>query len=276
MLDPSLVHSGLVYDNGGRAELETLYQGYITIALSAGLPMLLTTPTWRANRERVEQARVNSQVNQDCVRFMLNLRESRGLDASLIKVGGFLGCKNDCYLPEEGLSTAEAERFHAWQIGELVEGGVDFLMAGTLPNVREALGIAKAMEKTGTPYILGFVIDKNGLILDGTSLWDAVEKIDSSTTDPPLCYMITCSYPTFLGADRQPQILFSRLLGYQANASSLSHSELEGAEQLQLDDAAEWAEELLRLNKVYGMRILGGCCGTDDLHVSALARGAGV
>jgi homocysteine S-methyltransferase len=273
-LHPSLVHATLVYDDRGRVELEKLYQGYISIAAEAGVPILLITPTWRANFERVKNAQVNPNVNSDCVRFMFDLRESQGPDAAMIKIGGFIGCKNDCYIPEEGLSAAESEAFHSWQVNQLAQAGVDFLMAGTLPNVEEAVGIAKAMEKTGTPYIISFVIDREGLVLDGTSLWDAVEEIDSSTTEQPLCYMINCSYPTFLCAEEQPKALFTRLLGYQANSSSLSHSELDGSTQLQAEDVAKWAEEMLRLNRVYGVRILGGCCGTDDVHLSSLAKAA--
>ena len=273
-LHPSLVHATLVYDDEGRAELEALYRGYTSIASAVRTPMLLTTPTWRTNSERVQQAKVSPKVNADGARFMFDLRDSLGPDAALIKVGGFIGCKNDAYLPEEGLSETDSESFHSWQIGELAGAGVEFLMAGTLPNVQEALGIAKAVEKTGTPYIIGFVIDRRGRVLDGTSLWDAVNEVDSATAQQPLFYMITCSYPTFLCAEDQPKALFTRLLGIQANASSLNHSELDGSAQLQLDDVGSWVEEMVRLHRVYGMRVLGGCCGTDDRHLSSLTRAA--
>jgi S-methylmethionine-dependent homocysteine/selenocysteine methylase len=273
-LHPTLVHAALVYDDRGRAELERLFQGYVSIAASAQVPMLLSAPTWRANYERVRDAGISPDVNADSVRFMLELREAQGSYAPMIKVGGFIGCKNDCYKPEEGLSVAESEAFHSWQIDQLAQAGVDFLMAATLPNVHEAIGIARAMERTGTPYIISFVIDRGGRMLDGTALWDAVQRIDASTGQQPLCYMVNCSYPTFLRAEVQPKALFNRLLGYQANSSSLSHSQLDGSAKLQQDDVAEWAAEMLELNRVYGVRILGGCCGTDDVHLSALAKAA--
>ncbi len=269
-LHPSLVHAGFIYDDIGKAELEKLYRGYISIALMAKVPILLTTPTWRANYERVKNAQVNSSVNSDAFLFMLELRESYGSDASMIKIGGLIGCKNDCYIPEQGLSKSESETFHSWQINHLAKAGVDFLMASTLPNVNEAIGIAKAMEKTGVPYILSFVIDRNGLVLDGTSLWDATRQIDSETRHQPLCYMVNCSYPTFLRAEEQPNELFTRLLGFQANSSSLSHSELEGSIQLHTENLSEWANEMLKLNKEYGIKILGGCCGTDDTYLRSL------
>jgi S-methylmethionine-dependent homocysteine/selenocysteine methylase len=143
-------------------------------------------------------------------------------------------------------------------------------MAATLPNIGEALGIARAMERTGLPYIISFVIGRDGRILDGTALWDAVQRIDALTRRQPLCYMVNCSYPTFLRAKEQPEALFTRLLGFQGNSSALSHSELDGSDRLQVEDAAEWAEEMLRLHREYGVKILGGCCGTDDAHLLRL------
>jgi S-methylmethionine-dependent homocysteine/selenocysteine methylase len=271
-LHPSLVHAGLIYDERGREELEKLYQGYLSIAITARIPILLITPTWRANQERVLKAGVDPDINSDAVRFMMDLREKQGSDAALVKVGGFVGCKNDSYKPEEGLSQSEAELFHSWQINQLAQTGVDFLMAGTLPNVDEATGIAKAMAKSDVPYIISFVIDSAGLVLDGTSLSDAVAQIDSATHPPPLCYMVNCSYPTFLCANDQPKALFTRLLGFQANSSALSHAELEGSGQLHAEDLAKWAEEMYTLNRDYGLKILGGCCGTDNEYLRVLAQ----
>jgi len=269
-LHPSLVHAPFIYDDVGKVELENLYRGYISIALEAEVPILLITPTWRANYERVKSAEVNSSINADAVRFMLDLREGYGSDASMIKIGGAVGCKNDCYRPEEGLTSSESERFHSWQIDHLAQAGVDYLLATTLPNVNEAIGIAKAMEKTGVPYIQSFVIDRNGLVLDGTDLWDAIRLVDSETTHQPLCHMVNCSYPTFLHSEEQPQALFTRLLGFQANSSSLSHSELDGSSELQIEEVPIWADEMLKLNREYGVKILGGCCGTDDTHLRSL------
>lgn len=269
-LHPDLVHAALIYDDLGKEALENLYQSYISIAVTAKVPILLITPTWRANYERVMNADINPKINSDSVRFMSNIRLAHDVDQSLIKIGGAIGCKNDCYKPEEGLSVSESQSFHTWQIDQLAQTGVDFLMAATLPNVDEAIGIAKAMEKTAAPYILSFVIDHNGLILDGTELWDAVNQIDAVTNQQPLCYMVNCSYPTFLRAKCQPEALFTRLLGYQANPSSLSHAELEGSSHLQAEDVSEWAEEMLNLNRNYGVKILGGCCGTDDSYLFRL------
>jgi S-methylmethionine-dependent homocysteine/selenocysteine methylase len=201
---------------------------------------------------------------------MKELRDSLDTEHRTIKIGGLIGCKNDCYQPNEGLSTSESERFHSWQLDRLAKAGVDFLTAATLPNVEEAVGIAEAMEKTDLPYLLSFVIDRSGRVLDGTDLIDAVATVDDVVERPPLGYMVNCAYPTFLCADQQPRELYQRLVGYQANASSLDHEELEGASELQKGDVSKWGEAMLELNRKYGVTILGGCCGTGVEHLRYL------
>ena len=84
--------------------------------------------------------------------------------------------------------------------------------------------------------------------------------------------MVNCSYPTFLCAEKQRTNLFGRLIGYQANASSLNHCDLDGSTQLERENVAEWGEEMLTLNRKYGMKILGGCCGTGVTHLRYLVE----
>jgi homocysteine S-methyltransferase len=269
-LHSSLANGPLIYDRAGRRALSRIYQGYIDIALKAELPILLCTPTWRTNQERVIEPGIAPSINTDAVRFMQELRDAQKTSVASIKIGGMIGCKNDCYRPDQGLAAPEAEIFHAWQIGQLARTGVDFLIGETLPNIEEALGIAKAMEKTGIPYIISFVISRDSYLLDGTDLNSAVELIDSKTNKPPLGFMVNCAYPTFLCAARQPAALFKRLIGYQANASALDHCDLDGAEQLEAEDITDWGDAMLELNRSHGVKILGGCCGTGNVHLKHL------
>ncbi|MHC4243586.1 MAG: homocysteine S-methyltransferase family protein, partial [Planctomycetota bacterium] len=38
------------------------------------------------------------------------------------------------------------------------------------------------------------------------------------------------------------------------------------------EDVADWGDEMLKLNRKYGMKILGGCCGTGVTHLKYLAE----
>jgi homocysteine S-methyltransferase len=271
-LHPRLANAPLIYDERGRNALSGIYQDYIRIARKADIPIIISTPTWRANHERLAASRVEEDVNGDAVRFLRDLRSAWGGWAKNIFIGGLIGCKNDCYNPAEGLSREDAEAFHQWQIDRLAEARVDVLMAVTLPAVEEATGMALAMTRMAVPYIISFVINREGNILDGNSLEKAFCDIDAACSRPPLGYMINCAHPSFLRPHEQPESVLSRLIGYQANASSLDHSELDGADVLQAGEVSDWGSLMIELNEKYGVKILGGCCGTGCEHLEYIVR----
>lgn len=122
-------------------------------------------------------------------------------------------------------------------------------------------------------HLISFVINRHGAVLDGTPLAQAIAQIDRATASTPTGYMVNCVHPTFLQPGLQPPALFGRLVGIQANSSSLDHDQLEGSAVLLQDDMQEWGELMRELNRTYGVRILGGCCGTDDAYLRCIVAG---
>jgi S-methylmethionine-dependent homocysteine/selenocysteine methylase len=261
------VHELLIYDERSRVMMAELYGSYIEIARGADVPILIGAPTWRANRGRISASGVTEDVNGDGVRFLKDIRHLWGSWAGNIFIGGLIGCKNDCYKPAEGLSREEAEEFHAWQIDRLVEAGVDLLMAVTLPAVEEAAGIARALARTDIPFVVSFVIGRDGRVLDGSELERAFDEVEAACERAPLGFMINCAHPSFLGPREQPASVMDGLIGFQGNSSALDHAELDGAETLAVDDVSEWGGLMIELNRDYGVTILGGCCGTGRDHL---------
>ncbi len=262
LIHPRLAISLLPHSENGRKTLTGLCHEYIAVARVAGLPMVLSTPTWRASRDRCKGIEAN--LNSAGVEFMQNLKQ----EYSNLFIGGQIGCKNDCYTPKEALSTVEAVEYHSWQIERLTRA--DFLYGVTLPEINEALGLAQAMAATNRPYIISFVIGPDGLILDGTPLEKAIHKIDSETDRPPIGYGVNCCYPSFLQAASLSGETAGRLLSIQANASSLSHTELEVMDSVQADPVDDWGDRMLDIHRTYGLKILGGCCGTNAEHLRYL------
>jgi S-methylmethionine-dependent homocysteine/selenocysteine methylase len=271
-LHPTLFNTPLIYDENGRRALADIYGQYREIAREAGLPVLLCAPTWRVDRHRIAEAGFEQGLNRDAVSFMQDL-QSRWQDVdSPLFVGGLIGPQNDCYRASEALSAVEAETYHAWQVAELADAGVDVVVGQTFPAVSEALGVARACASAGVTSLISFVINRRGLVLDGTPIAEAVAQIDDETDASPAGYMVNCVFPTFLLPEKQPSFLFSRLIGIQANASSLDHEQLDGSTFLKQDAMEDWGECMLALNSVYGVKILGGCCGTDDKYLRYLVK----
>ncbi len=269
-LHPTLFNTPLIYQDVGRQRLEEIYLSYIEEAQMAKLPLLLCAPTWRVDRIRIEEAGMSLSINEDAVRFMTGLRDRHSGVASPIIAGALLAPRNDCYSAAAALDRQQSAEAHSWQIERLATTEAEVLIAQTMPAVSEALGMADRLGRTDKPYVISFVIDKSGRVLDGTGLAEAVDTIDQQADCPPSGYMVNCVYPTFIRAEQQPSALFTRLIGIQANASSKDHSELDGAAELQQDPLSDWTTEMLRLNNDFGVTILGGCCGTDHTYLRSL------
>ncbi|RNC66631.1 MAG: homocysteine S-methyltransferase family protein [Desulfuromonadales bacterium] len=276
-LHPEIVNAGFIYDPAGRSALETICRQYIGAGEEYGLPLLLSTPTWRANRERLERAGLAGRdVNGDNVRFMAGLRDFCGAYSDRILIGGLLSCRGDAYNPHEALLADEAREFHSFQADALVAAGVDFLLASTLPALSEAAGLAQAMAASGKPYLVSFVVRPEGTLLDGTPLTTAVSLIDATVSPGPVGYLVNCSHAAFFRAAlcherNSSAVVRQRMLGLLANTAALSPEELDGSVELVTEPPGAFADAVAALHGDLGMKILGGCCGTDDRHIRALA-----
>ncbi len=275
-LDPWVHHAGFVYDRQGRHVLANLYGQYLAIGQRAGVPMILFTPTWRANPERLNHAGLdNRDANADGVRFLDDIRRSCGAYADEVFIGGLVGCRGDAYRPEEALDEDVAARFHAPQLSALAAAGADFLMAATMPALGESVGMAQAMAGTGTPYVISFVIRPSGNLLDGTPLEQAMAEIDTRVRPRPFGFMVNCVHPSVMrlaleSLARRNADPHGRLLGLQANTSSLSPEELDGRGTLDSDDPQAFARGMADLHRRFGLKILGGCCGSDHRHITEM------
>lgn len=277
LLDPLLVNAPLIYDADGSAALRQIYRDYLAIGHRHALPLLLLAPTWRANPDRLAMSRfAGRDVNGDAVRFVRNIRDAWGDYARFVYVGGLMGCRGDAYKPHEGLTREDARRFHATQASALAAAGADYLLASTMPAVAEAVGMAEALAATGCPYLVSFIIRPSGHVLDGTPLDDAIRRVDDAVARSPVGFLVNCVHSSTVEAalettGGQRVVSSGRLLGVQANTSSKRPEELDGLETLDAEAAAEFCVGMCRVRDRFGLYALGGCCGTDDTHIAALA-----
>jgi homocysteine S-methyltransferase len=279
LFDPLLANAPLIYDEAGRALLRQIYEEYLGIGRVHAIPLLSLAPTWRANPDRLAASRfAGRDLNGDAVRFLQEIRSAAGDYGATVYIGGLMGCRGDAYKPQDALTRESARAFHAVQAGALARAGADYLMASTMPEIHEALGLAEALAATGCPYLVSFIVRPSGNLLDGTPLDDAMARIDDHVVPRPLGYLVNCVHSSTLAfalhAPPGRRALDSgRLLGLQANTSSMNPEELDGAQDLAGEDPAVFASGMCALQTAFGLRVLGGCCGTDGRHIAALARG---
>lgn len=77
------------------------------------------------------------------------------------------------------------------------------------------------------------------------------------------------------GGDGGDKTITTRIIGLQANTSDKSPEELDGLTYLDTSAPDELADLMMEAHARFGTRILGGCCGTDGSHMTALARRLG-
>lgn len=278
VVDPFIFHGGLIYDPQFAPVLAGIHREYIDVSRRAGLPMLALTDTWRAGADRVARsAHRDRDVNADNARFLKGIAAEYGSDGPPVFVGGLIGPKGDAYKPEEAPPEEEAFDFHRPQIDGLVRGGVDFLVAMTFPALPEAVGIARALARTGKPYLVSFVMRRTGTLLDGTPLGAAIARIDAAAAPLPAGYGVNCVHPTVLGqaldgAERLSPGISRRIVSFNANTSALEPEELDGAAELKTESPALLAAAIGEVRRKFGLPVIGGCCGTGTEHLAAMAR----
>ncbi|RQW81757.1 MAG: homocysteine S-methyltransferase family protein, partial [Geobacter sp.] len=265
------------YENVKRVALGNIYREYLDIGREFDLPLLLSTTTWRASRERIDAAGfAGVDVNGDNVRFLHALLKSYGGYAEKVVICGLMSCRGNAYIPGEALAVSEAMQFHSWQAEKLAVAGIDLFLAATLPAISEATGLAFALAATGKPYALSFVVRPEGTLLDGTPLKDAIASIDATVIPRPWAYMVNCTHASFarsalMHETNSSATVRQRVVGLLANTAALSPEELDDSTSLVEEDPESFGNSVAALHRELGLKILGGCCGTDDRHIRSLA-----
>lgn len=273
--DPHVDMTRMIEQEEGRRALRKLYLEYAGIAEKHGLPFMTMPTSRRADYDRMQKAGCRRELLLENIAFVREVLSSK----TQTFVGGLLGNRGNAYTGEGAItSQEEARRYHAWQAEAYAEAGADFLMAGIMPTLPEVTGMAQALSDTGLPYIISFTIEQSGCLVDGTRICDAIKHIDRETgMRKPLCYITNCVHPSIVyRAISQPfnrsDLVKTRFLGVQANASPLSFKELDGCVELKSSEPAALGRSMLRLTEVMDMRIFGGCCGTDGRHLEEIAK----
>jgi homocysteine S-methyltransferase len=269
---PEFAAFPLVDDQGGRDLLRKYFQDYIAIAQRADAAVQLDTPTWRANTDwgtRVGYSLSDlCRVNRDSVALLHDLRAESGYDAFV--VSGCVGPQGDGYVAGEPVEPDIAAKYHAPQIEAFAEAGADLVTALTLTGPEEAIGVVRASRTAGLPVAVSFTVETDGRLPDGTTLAEAIQRVDAAA--PPDYFMVNCAHPTHIAPGLTGSEEWrSRIVGIRANASALSHAELDAATELDEGDPDELRSSLdAPRPSLPNLHLVGGCCGTDARHVAAL------
>ncbi len=268
----------LLARDGGDAALRRYFEPYVEVAVAAGVGIVLETATWRASPDWAERLGHSpaelADLNLRAVELLEGLRGERDTAATPIVISGCIGPRGDGYVVGETMTAEEAEAYHGTQIGTFAGSSADLVTAITMTYADEAIGIVRAARAAGMPVVISFTVETDGRLPSGQLLREAIGEVDAATDGYAAYFMINCAHPTHFDHVLEPGSAWTdRVVGLRANASRLSHAELDEAEELDTGNPEELAYEYVALReRLPRLTVLGGCCGTDHRHIEALCR----
>ena len=271
---PDFASFPLLASEDGRAHLDRYYRSYLDLAERTGAGFVLDTVTWRANRDwggRLGCDEVTlAEVNRLAVDYAAGLAASRSVPVVL---NGVVGPRGDGYVVGETMTADESASYHSLQAEAFAAAGAQLMTALTMTYADEAVGVVEAAQQVDLPVVVSFTVETDGRLPSGQELGDAVREVDGRTGGATAYFMVNCAHPTHFASvldTGEPWV--ARVQGIRSNASTMSHAELDEAEELDRGDVAGLARHYAGLREVLpDLRVVGGCCGTDIEHVTAIA-----
>lgn len=229
---------------------------------------IITTNTFRTNIRTVNRAKISKtakELTKKAVKLARNAVKNSG---EKIFIAGSIAPVEDCYRLDLVPSDRELKIEHTALARYLKEAGVDLILVETMNTLREALIASRAAKETGLPVFVSFVTGKNGQILGGEKLKDALKSLEKIKIDG---FLINC-VPLEYSIKPLRELLNSTKLpiGIYANGDGGP------------DDNQGWKfdnqkreDKYIRYVKKWGrmgVKIIGGCCGTTPEYIKRISQ----
>src|SRR5262245_22876515 len=227
---------------------------------------IIETNTFGGNRTKLMThglADETREINRQGARIA---REAAGNN---VYVGGAIGPLGIRVEPWGKTSIDEARAVFREQAEALAEGEVDVFILETFSDLNEMYAaILGVRDVSAKPLVAQMTIMEDGNSLEGTPPEVFAKRIDEWGAD---VIGLNCSVgpQTMLDAIERISAITSKRLSVQPNAGKPQNIEGRNLYLCSPEYMASYARKFVQ----YGVRIVGGCCGTTPLHIKAM-RGA--
>src|SRR6266404_142133 len=212
-----------------------------------------------------------SEINLAAVKLAKDVAQQFSSNGKPRFVAGSIGPTTK--LPSLGhISFDEMVAAYEEQASALIEGGVDVLLVETAQDLLQAkiaaIGVLDAMRKAGRrlPVQVQVTLQESGTMLLGTEIGAALTALELLDID--IIGMNCATGPKemneavrYLGLNSTKHISILPNAGLPENVGG--HAEY----KLSAKDLADYHKHFV---KDYGVRIVGGCCGTTPEHLKAV------
>lgn len=275
---PEFAMFPLLDDPRAVADLRGMYERYLETAARHGFVALMAGLDYRASPDWAAKLGLDCAALSDLqLRAIDFLRDvAKPFEARLpgLMIAGAVGPRGDAYQLNKTITADEAEDYHSVQIETLKRANVDLVTAMTFNNTEEAVGVSRAAARAGLPLAMNFTLDSTSRLKSGPTIREAIASVDAETGgDRPDFYGINCSHPLEFEPALEPGDWISRVRSFRPNAAMMEKQQLCQIGHLVDGDPPELGRQMGALAQRYPhIDVWGGCCGTWDVHLDAIAR----
>lgn len=259
-------------------ELTGMYERYLETACANGFGALMggldirASPDWATllgySLAGLEEMQLRS------IDFLRGVARPYVDQLPALLIAGIVGPRSDTYTHDQSMTADQAQEYHSTQVDTLAVANVDLVEAMTFNSVAEAVGLARAAARVGLPASILFTLDSNHRLHSGPTLRQAIEAVDTECGDArPAFYGINCAHPLEFVPAIEPGDWFERVRCLRPNAHVAESVPLRNPGDPKPGDPAELGRLIGELAQRYPhIDTWGGCCGTWDRHLDAIAR----
>jgi methionine synthase / methylenetetrahydrofolate reductase(NADPH) len=224
---------------------------------------ILETNTFGANRTKLMTHGLAEQIREINIQGARIARETAGEN---VFVGGAMGPLGIRIEPWGKTAIDEARVIFREQAEALLAGGVDVFILETFFDLNEVYAAIRGVrDVSDRPLIVQMSIEEDGNSLEGTPPEVFAKRLEEWGAD---VLGLNCSVgpQTMLDAIERIANVTTKKLSVQPNAGRPKNVEGRNIYLCSPEYMASYAKRFVQ----YGVRIVGGCCGTTPQHIKAI------
>ncbi|MCH2538849.1 MAG: homocysteine S-methyltransferase family protein [Anaerolineales bacterium] len=234
--------------------------------LQAGAEMI-TANTFRVHQRNLQLEGLGQHAKELVCRAVEIAQRAIKTAGGNAYVAGCISPLEDSYSPQYTPPVKELLVEHRLMSQHLTDCGVDVLLVETMNTIREAIAATKSAVATGWPTLTSIACNRNGYLLSGELIPDAVQALSALCPDgilinctpaPDLNRLVKVLHAnTSLPVGAYGNVGFRNQNGYWIQTDAVQP-------EIYAEYAREW--------RASGATIIGGCCGTEPAHIAALRK----
>jgi 5-methyltetrahydrofolate--homocysteine methyltransferase len=237
--------------------------------INAGADIILTN-SFGGNKFRLKLHEAESRVEELNCRAAELAREAANQSSRDVLVAGSIGPSGELFEPIGPLSIGQGRDAFAQQALALKDGGAQIIWIETMSAIEEVEAAVAGARETGLPLVVTMTYDTNGRTMMGVSPKDAAKWL-GDLDDNIIAVGANCGIGP---AEALISILDMQEITphakFVAKANCGVPEFING--EFRFSGTPEMMGKYARLARDAGAKIVGGCCGSEPIHLTAIAE----